>query len=447
MYKSLGTFEMKLFYTLLISFILLSSVSAQSNAPIETAMSRFLRYVKIDTQSAEDQPAPPSTKKQLDLARLLEKELKELGVQNVRLSEWGIVYGMVPGNLADNSKVPTIGFIAHMDTSPAVSGANVNAIIHKDYQGGDIVLPGDKTQVITVAQNPDLKNLIGDDIITADGTTLLGSDDKSGIAELMTMIDILKQNPSIKHGNVAIAFTPDEEVGGGIDKFEIEKWGAKFGYTVDGEQLGDISNETWSARTATVTFRGVSTHPGTAKGILVNSAYAAGDFLARFPLAVKNRPETTAGRVGFIHPYVGTLDIETSTVKILLRDFDISGLAGQERAIKRVIAATQLKYPKVKIEYASVLGYLNMKEVLKDYPQLTDYAIEASRRAGVKAELRPIRGGTDGSRLTAMGLPTPNLFTGGHNFHGKLEFNSKKGLEKSTETLVNLIQIWAEKGK
>lgn len=419
----------------------------QTKPPSESVMDRFLRYVKIDTQSAEDQPAPPSTKKQLDLARLLEKELTALGVQNVRMSEWGIVYGMVPGNLPDNSKVPTIGFIAHMDTSPAVSGANVNAIIHKNYQGGDIVLPNDKTQVITVEQNPDLKNLIGDDIITADGTTLLGSDDKSGIAEIMTMIDMLRNNPQIKHGNIAVAFTPDEEVGGGIEKFDIKGWGAKFAYTVDGEQLGDISNETWSARTATVTFRGKSTHPGSAKGILVNSMYAAGEFLARFPAAAKNRPETTEGRVGFIHPYVGNLDIETSTIKILLRDFDIKGLEAQEELVKGVVAEAQKKYPDVKIEYGSVLGYLNMKEVLKDYPQLTDYAIEASKRAGVTSELRPIRGGTDGSRLTAMGLPTPNLFTGGHNFHGKLEFNSRRGLEKSTETLVNLVQIWAERSK
>ena len=410
-------------------------------------MDRFLRYVKIDTQSAEDAGKYPSTEKQLVLARLLEKELKDLGVQNVRISEQGIVYGMVPGTLADNSKVPTVGFIAHMDTSPAVSGANVNAIIHKNYQGGDIVLPNDKSQVITVAQNPDLKNLIGDDIITADGTTLLGSDDKSGIAEVMTMIDTLKQNPEIKHGNVAIAFTPDEEVGGPMDQFDIQNWGAKYAYTVDGEQLGDISNETWSARTATVTFNGKSTHPGTAKGIMVNSAYAAGDFLSQFPKAVKNRPETTEGREGFLHPYVGNLDVETSTVKILLRNFDITGLAAQEEAVKKVIAKTQKKYPDVKIEYKSELGYLNMKEILKDHPQLTDYAIEAAKRAGVTAQLRPIRGGTDGSRLTARGLPTPNLFTGGHNFHGKLEFNSRKGLEKSTETLVNLVQIWAEKAK
>jgi tripeptide aminopeptidase len=438
---------MRIPFGFFLIFLFLSLTFAQTKAPSESAMDRFLRYVKIDTQSAEDAGKFPSTDKQLVLARLLEKELTGLGVQNVRISEQGIVYGMVPGNLADNAKVPTIGFIAHMDTSPAVSGANVNPIIHKNYQGGDITLPNDKTQVITVAQNPDLKNLIGDDIITADGTTLLGSDDKAGIAELMTMIDTLRSNPGIKHGNIAIAFTPDEEVGGPMDQFEIDKWGAKFAYTVDGEQLGDISNETWSARTATVTFRGKSTHPGTAKGIMVNSTFAAGDFLANFPKSIPNRPETTEGREGFLHPYVGNLDVETSTVKVLLRNFDISGLAAQEEAIKKLMADVQTRHPNVKIEYASVLGYLNMKEVLKNYPQLTDYAIEAAKRAGITAALRPIRGGTDGSRLTARGLPTPNLFTGGHNFHGKLEFNSRKGLEKSTETLVNLVQIWAEKAK
>ncbi|MBX7053503.1 MAG: peptidase T [Pyrinomonadaceae bacterium] len=437
---------MKIIHAIALCLVLAFSVSAQVKLPSESAMSRFLRYVKIDTQSAEDQPAPPSTKKQLVLAELLAKELKELGVKDVRISEWGIVYGMVPGNLPDNTRVPTIGFIAHMDTSPAVSGANVDPVIHKNYQGGDIILPKDKSQVITAAQNPDLKNLIGDDIITADGTTLLGSDDKAGIAEVMTMIDTLNQNPSIKHGNIAIAFTPDEEVGGGIEKFDIQGWGAKFAYTVDGEQLGDISNETWSARTATVTFRGRSTHPGTAKGIMINSSIAAGAFLAQFA-KYPFRPETTAGRIGFLHPYVGTMDVETSVVKILIRDFDLSGVAAKEKAIKQMVAAVQSQFPKTKIEYASTLGYLNMKETLKNFPQLTDYAIEAAKRAGIKAELRPIRGGTDGSRLTAMGLPTPNLFTGGHNFHGKLEFNSRKGLEKSTETLVNLVQVWAERSK
>jgi tripeptide aminopeptidase len=428
-----------------VLFVLFAAVclSAQDKAPSESAMDRFLRYIKIDTQSVEEAGKVPSSEKQWVLARLLEKELKELGVQNIRVSEHAIVYGMVPGNLPDNSKVPTIGFIAHMDTSPAVSGENVNAIIHKNYQGGDIVLPNDKTQVITVEKNPALKGLIGDDIITADGTTLLGSDDKAGIAEIMTMIDILRNNPQIKHGNIAVAFTPDEEVGGGIDKFDVEGFGAKFAYTVDGGELGEISNETWSARTATVTFHGRSTHPGYAKNILINSAYAAADFLGRFPPNML--PESTEGRVGFVHPYIASLDVETSTVRVLVRDFDLSGIEAKEEMLKQMVAATRIKFPDVRIEYGSSLGYLNMLEVLRDHPQLTDYAMEAAKRAGVEPKMKPIRGGTDGSNLTYRGLPTPNLFTGGHNFHGKLEWNSRRGLEKSTETLVYLVQIWAER--
>src|SRR5437868_11180173 len=348
---------MRLIYVVVVSLMLAAAASAKVKPTTETAMDRILRYVKIDTQSAEDQNTVPSTKKQFDLARLLEKELKQLGVKDVRVSEFGIVYGMVPGNLPDNSKVPTIGLMAHMDTSPSVSGANVNVNIVKNYQGGDIVLPADKTQIITAAKNPDLKNLIGDDIITADGTTLLGSDDKSGCAEVMTMIDILKQNPNIKHGNIAVAFTPDEEVGGGIDKFDIEGWGAKFAYTVDGEQRGDISNETWSARTATVTFHGRNTHPGTAKGIMINSMYAAGDFLANFPANAPNRPENTEGRIGFVHPYLSTMGEETSTIKILIRDFELSGVAAKEDLLKQIVAKTQAKYPNVKIDYDSKLGY------------------------------------------------------------------------------------------
>jgi tripeptide aminopeptidase len=406
-------------------------------------MDRFLRYVKIDTQSQEDQTTTPSTRKQLNLANLLAKELTALGAQNVRVSEFGIVYATVPGNLADNSKVPVIGFIAHMDTSPAVSGENVKAIIHKNYQGGDITLPKDPTQVITVAKNPVLKELIGDDIITADGTTLLGSDDKSGCAEIMTMIDILRQNPQIKHGTLAIAFTPDEEVGTGIEKFDVKGFGAKFAYTVDGEELGEISDETWSARTATVTFQGKSTHPGTAKGIMVNAMYAIGDYLNRFPHDML--PETTADRVGFVHPYAGVIDVESSNLKILLRDFDIIGLDAKEKLLRDMVAQTAAKFPEVKITIDVKENYKNMKEVLKNYPELTNNAMEAARRAGLKPFLKPIRGGTDGSNLTFQGLPTPNLFTGGGNFHGKLEFNSRRGLEKSTETLVHLVQVFAEK--
>ncbi|HVQ38161.1 MAG TPA: peptidase T, partial [Pyrinomonadaceae bacterium] len=401
---------MKSLFALIVGLFIAVSAQAQTaKPPKETALDRFLRYVKIDTQSAEDQTTTPSTRKQLNLANLLAKELKELGAENVRVSEFGIVYANLPGNLPDNSKVPVLGLIAHMDTSPAVSGENVNVIIHKNYQGGDIVLPKDPTQIISPAKNPELKEMIGDDIITADGTTLLGSDDKSGIAEIMTLVDTLIQNPQIKHGTLAIAFTPDEEVGTGVEKFDVKAFGAKLAYTVDGEALGEISNETWSARTATVTFKGKSTHPGTAKGIMVNAMYALGDYLARFPKDML--PETTAGRIGFVHPYSGVADVEESSVKILLRDFDMSGLDSKEKLLRDMVAQTQAKFPEVKVAIDVKENYKNMKEVLKDYPELTDNAIEAARRAGIKAFIKPIRGGTDGSRLTFQGLPTPNLFT------------------------------------
>jgi tripeptide aminopeptidase len=436
--------NMKAFYAAIICLLLLTfNSSAQTKAPRESALDRFLRYAKIDTQSAEDQTIVPSTKKQFDLANLLVNELKELGAKDVRVSEYAIVYATVPGNLPDNSKVPVIGFIAHMDTSSAVSGANVNPIIHKNYQGGDIVLPNDKTQIITVEKNPYLRELIGDDIITADGTTLLGSDDKAGIAEIMTMIDTLRENPGIRHGTISVAFTPDEEVGGGIDKFDVKGFGAQFAYTVDGEELGEISEETWSARTATVTFKGKSTHPGTAKGIMVNATYALADYLSRFPKDML--PETTEGRVGFVHPYAGALDVEESNLKILLRDFDLSGLEAKEARLREMVRETQSKFPEVKISIEVKENYKNMKEVLKKYPQLTEYAMEATRRAGLKPKIRPIRGGTDGSNLTFRGLPTPNLFTGGMNFHGKLEYNSRRGLEKSAETLLHLVQLFAGK--
>ncbi len=435
--------NMKSIIAFALCLVFVGATEAQVKSPTEPVMDRFLRYVKIDTQSQEDQTTTPSTRKQLNLANLLAKELTALGAQNVRVSEFGIVYATVPGNLPDNSKVPVLGLIAHMDTSPAVSGENVNAIIHKNYQGGDIVLPKDPTQVITVEKNPVLKTLIGDDIITADGTTLLGSDDKSGIAEIMTMIDILRQNPQIKHGTIAIAFTPDEEVGTGIEKFDVKGFGAKFAYTVDGGELGEISEETWSARTATVTFQGKSTHPGSAKGIMINAMYAIGDYLNRFPRDIL--PETTGGRVGFVHPYAGVIDVESSNVKVLLRDFDISGLDAKEKLLRDMVAQTAAKYPEVKITIDVKENYKNMKEVLKNYPELTNNAMEAARRAGLKPFMKPIRGGTDGARLTFRGLPTPNLFTGGGNFHGKLEYNSRRGLEKSTETLVYLVQIFAEK--
>jgi tripeptide aminopeptidase len=413
------------------------------NPPRESVVDRFLRYVRIDTQSKEDQGRVPSTPTQWTLANLLASELEGLGASDVRTSEFCMVYASIPGNITTGNHAPAVGFISHVDTSPAVTGAGVNPIVHTNYRGGDIVLPCDDTQVITVAQHPVLEQMVGDDIITTDGTTLLGSDDKAGVAAIMTMIDLLIQNPQIEHGPIAIGFTADEEVGVGIEKFDVDGFGAEFAYTVDGGTLGEISDETWSARMATVTFLGKSTHPGTAKDVMVNSIYALADYVLRVPRDML--PETTDGRVGFIHPYGGTADVETSTIKILLRDFELSGLEAKERLLRDLASVAESKFPGVTVRVDVKENYKNMKEVLKNHPQLTENALEAARRAGVEPFMMPIRGGTDGSKLTFRGLPCPNIFTGGHNFHSKLEFNSRRGLEKTTETLVHLVQIVAER--
>jgi tripeptide aminopeptidase len=417
-------------------------VTASLRPPAESVVSRFLRYVQIDTESKEGAPQVPSTPGQWTLARMLVAELEALGATNVRLSETCMVYAVVPGN-AGGSGRPVIGLLAHVDTSPAVTGANVRPIVHENYRGGDIALPGDPTQVITVARNPALLDMAGDDIITADGTTLLGSDDKSGVATIMTMIDVLQQNPELRHGAIAIGFTADEEIGVGINTFDVALFGAPVAYTVDGDTVGQINHETWSARLATVTFHGVSTHPGTAKNLMVNAAYALGDFLTRLPTDM--RPETTEGRVGFIHPYVGTVDVEKSSVKVILRDFDVDGPAGldaKERLVRELAGDAAANHAGTTVTIDVVEQYRNMNDVLKDHSELVDRALEAARRAGLTPTTRPIRGGTDGSKLTFRGLPCPNIFTGGHNFHSKLEFNSRRGLEKTTETLVHLVQLF-----
>jgi tripeptide aminopeptidase len=417
--------------------------SGFASLPAESVVDRFLRYVRVDTQSQEDQPATPSTKKQWTLANLLADELRQLGASNVRVSEFCVVYATIPGNLPEGSgRVPAIGFLAHVDTSPAVSGAGVRPLIHRNYRGGDIRLPSEPTQVITVAQNPLLAGMIGDDIITTDGTTLLGSDDKAGVAAIMTLVDLLAKNPEVRHGPIAIGFTPDEEIGSGIDKFDIRAFGAEFAYTVDGGELGEISEETWSARMATITVRGKSTHPGTAKGVMVNAIRAVAHFVEHLPGDML--PETTEDRVGFVHPYSGTLDVETSTIKVLLRDFELAGLDAKEQLLRDVATNTEQTFPGLTIAIDVKENYKNMREVLKNHPELTANAFEAARRAGVTPFMKPIRGGTDGSKLTFRGLPCPNIFTGGHNFHGKTEFNSRRGLEKTTETLLHLVQIFAE---
>ena len=411
----------------------------------QSVLERFLRYVRIDTQSKEDVDSIPSTKKQFDLANLLVQELKELGLNDARVDEHCYVYATLASNLADalTQKVPIIGLISHMDTSPAVSGTNVNPIIHKNYQGGDIVLPNDTTQVISIEKHPRLLDNIGSDIITADGITLLGADDKAGIAEIITALQTLVNNPFIQHGTIKIAFTPDEEVGKGADKFDVKGFGAKYAYTIDGGQTGEISKETWSADAVTVTVHGKSTHPGTAKGIMVNSLYAMAYFISLFPDDMK--PETTEKRFGFLHPYTGTLETEESKIKVLLRDFDLGGLEKQRNIIYAMRDSTLKKFPDVKIDIDIKETYRNMRLELDKVLFVTEYAIEACKRAGIKPELKPIRGGTDGSRLTYMGLPCPNIFTGGENYHGKLEWIPLRGMEKAVETILNLIQVWVEK--
>jgi tripeptide aminopeptidase len=410
--------------------------------PRESVVERFLRYVRVDTQSREDAATTPSTPTQWTLARQLADELKSLGATDVSVSDHCMVYATVPATVSEAraKATPVLGLLAHVDTSPAVSGAGVRPVVHERYQGGDIPLPGDRTQVLTVAQNPALAAMVGDDIITTDGTTLLGSDDKAGVAAIMTLVDTLGRNPEIPHGTLKVGFTADEEIGSGIDKFDVERFGAEIGYTVDGGELGEISDETWSARLATVTFQGKNTHPGTAKGVMVNSIYALGDFVGRMPKDML--PETTEHRAGFVHPYAGVADVEQSSIKVLLRDFETSGLDAKERVLRAMALETERRCPGVTVSIEVRENYKNMKEVLKSRPELTANALEAARRAGLPAFTKPIRGGTDGSKLTFRGLPCPNIFTGGYNFHSKLEFNSRRGLEKTTETLVHLVQLF-----
>lgn len=411
----------------------------------EAPLDRFLRYVRVNTEAIEGSSEVPSSPGQWDLARLLATELTALGASDVRLSESCVVYARIPSTLPAGRTAPTVGFVAHVDTSPAVTGANVRPIVHRNYQGGDIVLPEDPSQVITVERHPILRTMIGDDVVTTDGTTLLGSDDKSGIAAIMTMVDVLTGHLEIPHGPVAVAFTSDEEIGQGVDHFDVDAFGADFAYTVDGDTLGEINYETFNAAGATVTFAGISAHTGTAKGEMVNSAYALAHFLTSLPIAI--RPEAVAGRDGFVHPNSGTIGVETSTAKLLLRDFDAAGLAEKEVLVRSLAREAAARFPGVTVDVDVREQYRNMNEVLQHHPQLVGWALEAARRAGLEPVTEPIRGGTDGARLTFRGLPCPNIFTGGANFHSKLEFNSRRGLEKTTETLVALVALIAESAR
>ncbi len=415
------------------------------NPPKKSVKDRFLRYVKIDTQSQEDVEDYPSTKKQFDLLRPLVDELKDLGVADAAVDKYGYVTATIPSNLsAEKSKcVAVIGFIAHVDTSPAISGKDVKPVVHENYQGGDIVLPGDPEQVIRTSDYPNLeKRYKGMDIITSDGTTLLGADDKSGVAEIMTAVDVLMQNPDIKHGPIRIGFTPDEEVGSGTKYFDVKKFGAAYAYTMDGGPIGEIELETFNAFAATIKITGIGVHPGYAKDKLVNAIRVFADIVTRLPKDMA--PETTEDRQGYIHPYDFNGQAEEVTVKMLLRDFDMDGIDAKKDIITNVVEEVRGLYPKAKIGLEFKEQYLNMRYPIEKEPRVLEYAEEAIRRAGVEPHYTVIRGGTDGAKLTYEGLLTPNLFAGGEAFHSKIEWVPVQVMEKSVETIVNLAVVWAE---
>jgi tripeptide aminopeptidase len=413
----------------------------------ETVLSRFLRYVQIDTQSDENSESYPSTSKQFNLLHMLQQELTALHLGRVEIDQYGYVTATLPSNLPPShsayGKVPAIGFLAHVDTSPEVGGANVKPNVIAPYQGGDVVLTGDPSVVIRINENKELEHQIGKTIVTSDGTTLLGADDKAGVAIIMTALDALLKNPSLLHGDIRIAFTPDEEVGAGTKYFDIKKFDAAYAYTVDGDTPGELNKETFSANTAVITIHGRDIHPGSAKNIMINAIRVMSDLIARLP---KNMaPETTEGYEPYIHPYTVEASISKAVVKILFRDFETAGLDKLDAIVKKVIAEVQPIYPKARIELEIIESYRNMREDLEKDQRGLDALWEATRRTGLNPEWKPIRGGTDGSRLTAAGLPTPNIFTGGNNYHSKTEWVSLFGMEKSVETIVHLAQIWVEK--
>lgn len=414
--------------------------------PQESVLDRFRRYVKIDTQSEEDSDRFPSTEKQLVLCRMLLDELKALGVEDASMDEYGYVFGTIPSNLPkkEAEKVPAIGFLAHVDTSPAAPGAGVKPVVHANYQGGDITLPGDSSQVIRVKEYPNLKEkYIGMDIVTSDGTTLLGADDKAGVAEIMTAVDMLLQNLDVPHGTIKVGFTPDEEVGQGTKYFDVKKFGADFAYTVDGGPLGELEFETFNAFAATFEITGIGVHPGYAKNKLVNAVRITAEIVERLPKDMA--PETTEDREGYLHPYLINGQNEHVTLKILLRDFEMENIDKQKQLLEKIRDEVQGLHPKAKIDLKIEESYRNMRYKIEEEPRLLEYAEEAIRRTGVEPEANIIRGGTDGAVLSYKGLLTPNLFAGGEAIHSKIEWVPVQVMEKAVETITNLITIWREK--
>jgi tripeptide aminopeptidase len=407
-----------------------------------TVLDRFIRYVTYDTQSAEQSTSYPSTEKQLVLLRDLAAELQALGLADAALDAFGYVTATIPATTR-KTHVPVIGFIAHVDTSPEMPGAGVKPLVHRNYDGRDLALPDDPTAVLRLADNPALADQIGHDIVTASGTTLLGADNKAGVAEIVTAAAYLVAHPEIPHGPIRIAFTPDEEVGRGTEHFDVARFGAACAYTMDGGSRGEIEDESFSADAMTVTFHGFNTHPGYAKGRMVNAIKVAAAFIARLPQDTLS-PETTGGHDGFVHPYVVQAGVERTSVRLLIRDFTTAGLREHEARVARLAREAADACPGARVDQAIEESYRNMKEVLDRHPEVVGHAREAIRRAGLEPRTHPIRGGTDGCRLSFMGLPTPNLFAGEHNFHSRLEWVSVQDMEKAVEVIVHLCQIWEE---
>ncbi|QPF94766.1 peptidase T [Bradyrhizobium commune] len=407
-----------------------------------TVTERFLRYVTIDTQSDPESPRSPSTEKQKDLGRVLVTELKAMGIADAHLDDYGYVYATIPGNT--DKKVPVICFCSHMDTSPDVTGKDVKPQMVKNYRGGDITLPGDTSQVIRFAEHPALKNQIGNDIVTTDGTTLLGADNKAGVAEIMDAAHFFINNPDVKHGTIKILFTPDEEIGRGVDNVDIKKLGADFGYTMDGESAGSVEDETFSADGATIMINGVSAHPGYAKGKMEHAIKIAAAIVERLPKEGCS-PETTSGKQGFLHPVGITGALEQATLAFIVRDFTEEGLKEKEVLLEGIVKDVMKDYPRSTYKFEVREQYRNMKQVIDRHPHILEYAIEAIRRAGLRPMRTAIRGGTDGSRLSFMGLPCPNIFAGEHAFHSRLEWVSRQDMEKAVQTIVHLAMIWEEK--
>ena len=407
-----------------------------------SALERFLRYVQIDTRADESTATSPSTQGQRVLMDLLADELRALGLADVVVDEHGYLMATVPATTSKPA-VPVIGFVAHVDTSPEMSGAGVKPIVHRAWDGADIVLPDDPTAVLRASDDAALAARIGDDIVTASGTTLLGGDDKAGVAEIMAAVEHLVVHREIPHGVVRIAFTPDEEIGRGADHFDVARFGAACAYTLDGGGRGELEYESFSADLFTATFVGFNTHPGYAKGKMVNAIRIAADFVASLPRS-ELTPETTDGYDGFVHPYVVDASVDRTTVKVLIRDF-VTGELGTKRALLEHLAAQAAAgHPGSRVETAVVEQYRNMREVLDRHPEVVERARTAMRRAGVEPVERPIRGGTDGSRLSFMGLPTPNLFAGEHNFHSRLEWVSAQDMDKAVDVIVELCRVWEE---